>query len=161
KGGLIRPPLHDQIKLEAVDDSGVHANIVLVGEAVEAECHPVKLHSPENQLAFPEVHAAAEQHCKPAIAKAGIRKVRAAEQSVSIGREIALVRRDHRSKRVGMHALAGLIHTAEIASYAYVTRDVHAGGTVPAAGMPATVKAGELISTEHFRLGCFPSHRQH
>jgi|SRR5579864_487944 len=161
KGDPIRVAFTLTAQLEPVQNSGVHADVVLVGHAVEAKRHPIQLDRAEDQLALAEVHAAAEQHGEAAIANASRRQVSAPEQSVGKWRELALMGRDHRPKCVGVHAFAGLVYAAEVASYAEVAGNIHVGSAVPAAGMPAAVEAGELIASVNFRLRCFRSHSQH
>ena len=73
-----------QSELEPVHDARVHPDVVLVGEAVEPEQHPVELDGTENQLAFSEVQAATKEHRLAAIANPTRGDVRTPEQSVSI-----------------------------------------------------------------------------
>src|SRR5437660_1371481 len=73
------PPPTFSDRLEPVQKPSIHSHVVLVGEAVKAEHHPVELHRAENQLAFSEVQAATEQHRHPAVANAGSRCMGAAK----------------------------------------------------------------------------------
>src|SRR5207245_9990778 len=89
------PPPTFSDRLEPVQKPSIHSHVVLVGEAVKAEHHPVQLDRAENQLTFSEVQAATEQHRHSAVANAGSRRMGAAKQSMSIGRETALRFRNH------------------------------------------------------------------
>src|SRR5438045_6597442 len=106
-------------------------------------------------------HAAAEVHRHAAVARVATRsRMCATKQCVDVRREIAFALRDHGPTRIRVQVRTGAIHAAEVSSYAQPTGEIHVGCAVPAAGMPSTVGAGELISTEHFRHRLFPSEPQ-
>ena len=86
--------------------------------------------------------------------------MRATEQSVDVWREDALRVRKHRADRVGVEALALAESGAQVASNADRLPDVEIRRGAEAVRVPSTVGAGELITTEHFRLGNFPSHSE-
>src|SRR5258706_4890153 len=74
-------------KLEPVQESSIHAHVVLVADARETEHHPVELDGTENQFVFSEVHAAAEHHGHAAVTDATGPSTSAAKQGVCVGRE--------------------------------------------------------------------------
>src|SRR3989442_4515266 len=74
-----RPPSTFSDRLEPVQKPSIHSHVVLVGEAVKAEHHPIELDRAENQLAFSKVQTATEQHRHPAVANAGSRRMGAAK----------------------------------------------------------------------------------
>src|ERR1043166_5739996 len=76
-------------------------------------------------------------------------------------RETALRSRDHWTESIGVQTLPGAIDSAEVPGYAHIAGDVHVGGTVPAAGMPSTVRTGELIASVNLRTWSFASQGQH
>src|SRR5262249_41059742 len=84
----------------------------------------------------------------------------ATEQSVYVGREIPFALRDYWPTRIRVQVRARAIDATEVPRNAEPLGDVHVGRAVPAAGMPSTVGAGELISTEHFRCRLFTSQPQ-
>src|ERR1700736_815674 len=144
-------------ELKPVQNSSIHAHVVLVGNARKTEHHPVELDRAENQPAFSEVHTATEQHRHAAVANATACSMGAAKQSMRIRREAALVGRDHWPKSVSVETRARVIYAAEIRGCAQPASNVHVRGSVPAAGMPSAVGAGELVASVNFWLRRFLS----
>jgi predicted ABC-type ATPase len=147
-------------KLKPVQESSIHAHVVLVGNARKTEHHPIELDCAENQLVFSEVCAAAEHHRHAAVADATARSMGAAKQSMRIRGEASLVGRDYRTKCVSVEIRARVIYAAEIPGRAHPASEVQVGGSVPAAGMPSAVGAGELVASVNFWLRRFLSHSQ-
>src|SRR5258707_3126816 len=147
-------------KLEPVQESSIHAHIVLVGNARKTEHHPVELDGTENQLVFSEVCTAAEHHRHAAVAEATARSMGAAKQSMCIRREASLMGRHYRPKGVSVEIRARVIYAAEIRGCAHPASEVQVGGSVPSVGMPSAVGAGELVASVNFWLRRFLSHSQ-
>ena len=148
----------ERYELEPVQEPSVHAHVVLVAGAVKPEDHPVELYRTENQPAFSEVRSATEHHRHPAIAEGAGSRVGAAKQSVRIGREAALVSRNYGTNGVSIEIRAGMIHAAEISSRAQPASDVHVRSCVPAACVPSTIGAGELVAAINFGPRSLLSH---